>query len=241
MSWTTPEAVIFDLDDTLSDHLHCAREGLRALAGRHGALAGVGLSELEARYSVSLEHHHRRMLDGEISQSEARTERMVELFASVGVSIDAEMAMTEYRLMRVAYDEAARVVPGTREVLERLVGAGVRLAIITNNLVAEQTAKLDSLGLTTHFEVVTISEAVGIAKPEPAIFHMTLEALGVPVERVVMVGDSLESDIGGARRVDMRAVWIDRLDVGAHTAPPDVRRLVGDLSETDLVVSTILG
>lgn len=235
--------MIFDLDDTLSDHLHCARAGLEALRSAHPGFAAVSIEELESAYSESLERLHLEMLDGRITQAEARIERMQDLFAFVGIEIEGDAAAAEYRSMRAAYDAAARTVRGSHELLDALTERGVRLAVITNNLVAEQEEKLARLDLDRYFEVVTISEGVGVSKPAREIFELTLAELEIGVDDAVMIGDSLTSDIAGAVGVGMRAVWLDRHDAVAHSEvelSPRVRRLAVDLADTDAALAMIL-
>ena len=56
------KAVLFDLDDTQFDHLHCARSGLVKLSERYPAMQRVAVRELEDRYSTALESIHLRLL-----------------------------------------------------------------------------------------------------------------------------------------------------------------------------------
>jgi putative hydrolase of the HAD superfamily len=70
--------------------------------------------------------------------------------------------------------------------------------------------KLDRLGLTDRFDVLAISEAEGIAKPDPRIFTATLERLGCSADETVMVGDSWSADVEGAHAAGLRAIWLNR-------------------------------
>lgn len=73
------------------------------------------------------------------------------------------------------------------------------------------------------FDAVVTSEDARSYKPDAAIFRRAIEALGVDPSRVLHVGDSLHSDIGGARPLGITTVWLHRQDrvhdVG--TAVPD--------------------
>lgn len=235
------DAVIFDLDDTLFDHLHCARTGLVKLSERHAQMQQIEFGELEDRYSVALESIHLRLLRGEVTQAEARTHRMQQLFGSFGIKLNDRQAMAEYRQFRRDYDAASQVVPGSRELLSRLAKNRVRLAIITNNLVSEQTAKLKELEIDHYFEVVSISEAVGVAKPDPRIFEVTLEELALSASDVVMLGDSLTSDIAGAVGVGIPCVWLNRRpDSIPSVRPPDgVPIIERDFTDIESVVQVL--
>jgi putative hydrolase of the HAD superfamily len=63
-------------------------------------------------------------------------------------------------------------------------------------------------GIARYFDVLVDSACVGHRKPEPAIFHRALDALGVRPDSAVFVGDSLERDMAGARRVRIRHFWL---------------------------------
>ena len=69
---------------------------------------------------------------------------------------------------------------------------------------------LGRLGLTPLFDDLIISGEVGVDKPDPRIFQVALDALGVCAQEAVFVGDDLRTDIGGADAVGCRAVLIDR-------------------------------
>ena len=149
------------------------------------------------------------------------------------------MFCRKYRQFRRDYDAAVQVVRGSRELLDRLTADGIRLAIVTNNLVAEQIPKLQQLKLDHYFEVVTISEAVGVSKPDPIIFEVTLEKLSLSPADVVMIGDSLTSDIAGARAAGIRCVWLKRREDSSDTPPEGVPLIAGDLQDTETVMRVL--
>ena len=102
-----------------------------------------------------------------------------------------------------------------------------RLALLTNGAGDVQREKLSRTPFAPYFETIVISTEVGVGKPDPRIFEITLSRLGVTKEDATMVGDSLIRDVGGARRAGLRAIWIDR-DLGQQgDVRPDatVRRL----------------
>lgn len=72
---------------------------------------------------------------------------------------------------------------------------------------------LQRLGILEHFDVLTFSDVVGVRKPDPHIFHLTLERLEVPPDRALHVGDNPATDILGARRAGMWAVLLGSPEV----------------------------
>ena len=93
--------------------------------------------------------------------------------------------------------------------------AGLALAIVSNaegtmeqQLAAHRICQVgDGDGVTV--EVVVDSKVVGVAKPDPRIFTLALEQLGVPGERAVHVGDSVHFDVEGARAAGVQAIHLD--------------------------------
>jgi HAD superfamily hydrolase (TIGR01509 family) len=101
----------------------------------------------------------------------------------------------------------SRCVPGTREVLEGLRNAGLRLAVISNadGRVAEY---LDNAGLADCFELIVDSGIEGIEKPDPRIFRIACARMGLAPDEVVYVGDTFEVDVMGARAAGIRAILL---------------------------------
>ncbi len=91
--------------------------------------------------------------------------------------------------------------------LEELRGAELRIAVVSNGI-----RDLDAFVAHHRLDVDAIvdSRSHGRVKPHPTIFQAALAALAVAPEHAVMVGDSLEEDIEGARALGMRAILIDR-------------------------------
>src|SRR5258707_935413 len=94
------------------------------------------------------------------------------------------------------------------------LGRDHALALVTNGAPDVQREKLAPTTLAAHFKAIVISAELGIGKPDPRIFRSALDAFDVPSGDAVVVGDSLERDIEGARRAGIRSVWIDRAGTG---------------------------
>jgi 5'-nucleotidase len=100
-------------------------------------------------------------------------------------------------------------LPGAMNLLNALKGK-VKLGIITNGFVELQEARLQRMGLKNHFDVLVISEQVGVAKPDPKIFDYALSLMGNPQrEKVLMVGDNPASDILGGVNAGLETCWLN--------------------------------
>ena len=97
----------------------------------------------------------------------------------------------------------------------RIVDAGIPVAIVSNNDGTAQQ-QLEDFGICQVGEgplpsvaLVVDSGALGIAKPDPRIFTPALDALGLPPERVLYVGDTVHADVFGARAAGMPVIQLD--------------------------------
>jgi putative hydrolase of the HAD superfamily len=107
--------------------------------------------------------------------------------------------------------QARRLFPDAEQFPAGAAKAGTRLAIVTNGPSDFQRETLR--GIEDRVDAVIISGEVGMAKPDPAIFLLATERLGVAPEDAWCVGDSLTHDVVGAQAAGMRGVWLNRGNV----------------------------
>lgn len=113
-----------------------------------------------------------------------------------------------------AMAEICAPLPGAVSLLNALKGK-VKMGIITNGFTSLQQIRLERTGLREHFDLLIISEEVGVAKPDRRIFDYALEQAGHPDRsRVLMVGDTAESDIRGGMNAEWATCWLN-----AHQRP----------------------
>jgi putative hydrolase of the HAD superfamily len=108
---------------------------------------------------------------------------------------------------RSGFPNACVLFPDAVQTLSGLRTSGLKLGLITNRSMRMQSRKLQCLALAPMFDTILISEAEGISKPDPRIFHRALERLNVSPARSVFVGDHPEVDVAGARTAGMHAIW----------------------------------
>lgn len=214
------EIVFFDAGDTL----------LYVSSGRRPR-------ELAAARSLGLD-----VSEEDVERAAARAGRLFdEAPRPIAPTADAELAFWQRyyetflealgvpdpeRRLRDALHRAAWWVPHThlfgdvRPTLEGLRRLGVRMGVISNAFASMQEA-LDHLGLVSYFDTITISDVVGINKPDPGIYTNALEAAGVRASEAVFVDDLVEN-VQAADRLGMHGLLIDRRD--RHREAP-VRRI----------------
>jgi HAD superfamily hydrolase (TIGR01549 family) len=229
-------AVLFDLDDTLFDHRGCARDALAGLRDRHSGLRCRSVEAMETEYGRLLESMHLRVLSGQLTAEEARAERFERLFAFAGVPIGRDEARDAARAYRAAYVAAWRPVAFASELLAAL-HVQAPIGLVTNNVAAEQRQKIAACGFEACLDAIVISEEAGVTKPDPRIFKIALERLGQQAEGTVMVGNSWETDILGARAAGIRPIWFN--PSGAPSPDPSVTEF-SSLQPTEDLLSVVL-
>jgi FMN phosphatase YigB (HAD superfamily) len=199
----------------------------------HGALAAV-LDRLEVVYDRSRfgVGHYEAMaaMDRATSDPEDFTDYLWGFLTAVEVP-DADRDRAHDALVDVLRTPVwCQPVPGSREAVRALAAAGVRLAVTSNSdgTVEDHLARHEWVqvgpGPGVSVEVVTDSGIVGVGKPDARVFQATIDALGLPPDRILHVGDSAFYDVAGAAAVGMQAVHMDphRLCDGDH---PHVKAL----------------
>lgn len=219
----TVEAVLFDVDFTLArPGPEFGPEGYRRAAGRHGLdLDPVRYEEARQLALADLRRHPEFEHDEEIWV--AFTERILRGMGAEGepAQLHACAVEIEKAWERAEHFDLYDDVPA---VLAELRGHGIKLGLVSNGardleeFVAHHKLEVD---------VAVGSRSHGKVKPDPSIFRAALERLGVAPEAAVMVGDSPEDDVEGARALGMRAFLVDR--EGRHPEwedrLPDLRAL----------------
>ena len=189
------KAVLFDLDDTLYDRYALVR---RVVADQYD----VFKHELR---SVTKDDFVGRVVQlDDYGYADKR-----ELYATVGGEYGLPPALID-RLIEnfwTSYDEKCELSEDTRLTLQTLRQNQMKLGVITNGATERQQRKLDSLGVSSWFDVILISEMEGVRKPDAEIFHRAVTRCAVKASEAIFVGDHPETDIAGALGAGLRAAW----------------------------------
>lgn len=207
-------ALLCDLDDTLFDHSGATRDALAAVRAHTPAFLVWTLDEFDRRHRVVLETLHLQVLAGRYTVEDARVERFRQLLSAAGVEESRAEVLDDLSwTYRRAYEAAWRMVTGAIPFLGLARESGWRVVIVTNNVAREQRLKVERGGLTSLIDALVTSEEFGASKPDPSILRHALERVGGDRALSVVFGDSLSTDIAGARAAGLRAVWFNRLRV----------------------------
>lgn len=195
------KAVLFDAGNTLL-FLEYPR-----LAGALSRATGVSLSAetLAAQAGPAARSLERR--DG--TDRERGTRYLESLLRLAGVP-EERMQVARDTLLALHGERHlwSGMDPETPAALERLRTAGYRLAVVSNSD-GRAAEALAAAGLLGAFELVIDSGLVGVEKPDPAIFALTLEQMALQADEALYVGDIYEVDVVGARAAGLEVLLLD--------------------------------
>jgi putative hydrolase of the HAD superfamily len=215
------QAVIFDLDQTLTDR----EKSMRKMAELFAAEFGPALR------TCPVETVHSAM-----KRADARGFRPRAQFAGDLLEMlpwkNPPAAQTLMDFWESKFPQCAFARDGAKEILEHLKSRGLKLAICTNGKVPPQMAKLDIIGLRSYFDAILISDATGTKKPESAFYQLALDALKCSASSAVFVGDQPLFDVITPQKLGMSAIWLTGTFDWPTDAPPPVYtiRELGELS-----------
>jgi HAD superfamily hydrolase (TIGR01509 family) len=158
--------------------------------------------------------------------------RMPAFADALGVARDSEVAVAARDAYNAIILDVLEWVEGAEAILAPL-RARYRLAIVTNGATDFQWPKVRKFGLQDLVDYVIVSGDYGVRKPDPAIFEHLLAKAGADAARTAHVGDSIHTDVAGARAAGLTAVWYpprhrEHDDPGEHT-PHAVIETLADL------------
>ena len=213
--------LFFDLDHTLWDFDANAKATLSQLHLDLN-LVDKGIHDFDLFYKNYLLHNERlwaRYRSGYIRQEELRLKRMWLTLLDFRIA-DQELARQLSELFLQLLPTRTLLFPDTVETLTYLQEKGYLLHLITNGFEQTQHSKLNSSGLNKFFMEVVTSESSQSLKPQRAIFDFALNRAGALVEESLMIGDSLEVDIAGAKAVGMDQVHVNYQDLPQEELKP---------------------
>lgn len=120
--------------------------------------------------------------------------------------------------------------------LKRLDGTYI-LGLVTNGQADMQRGTLGALGLGSYFPVVVISGELGAGKPSVEIFAEAARRAGIAVHEAAHVGDSLVTDVTGAKEAGMTAIWLNRGQQRLQPHDPQPDHVVASLREVAALLS----
>lgn len=205
----TPRPLFFDLDHTLWDFETNSRLALRAGYDALG-LVQEGVTDVDAwidAYEKANDWCWSQFRAGLMDKATLRSERFKLAFQGLGLEVSDKLhgELGTHYIETSPYQTA--LLPDTLEVLDTLKERGHRMVVLTNGFEEVQHVKVKNSGLEPFFTEVYTSDALGVKKPNPKAFELAARRSGLAMDaHIVMIGDSMESDVDGAQQVGWDAV-----------------------------------
>lgn len=199
--------ILWDIDNTL---LSFSKAEVAALSKDFSEFGlGEFTEELLKEYMVINKRRWQALERGEMTKSEVTVGRFVEFFGLHG--IDTSIAAAFDRRYQELLGDFVYFNDDAYEIIKDLKGEVLQCAASNGTKIA-QTGKLKNSGLGELFDLVFISEDVGAEKPAKEFFDRALDDVKaqigeVALDEVLMIGDSLTSDIKGANNAGIKACW----------------------------------
>ena len=201
--------IFFDLDRTLWHFEANSQEVLSDMFNKFDitTLACISFDDFITKYREINHGLWDKYREGEVSKNFLSTERFDATLRYFEIN-NYEMAkeMGDFYLLESPYKK--QLFPYTIELLDEL-SKKYKMHIITNGFVEVQYTKLEQSDLRKYFDKIIISEETKWKKPNPNIFHYSMEQAGATLEESIMIGDDLKADIKGAASVGMDQIWVN--------------------------------
>ena len=217
------KAVIFDIDNTLTDFMKMKRTAVDAAvegmmdAGLPGAKDDLVKEVFEVYWKEGIEDQ--------------------KIFDKI---LKAKLGRIDYKILAggiLAYRRSKNgtmtLYPRVNQTLIELMQLGIKRTVISDAPKMEVWLRIVSLGLHHYFDDIITSEDFGVKKPDPKPYRRALEVLGTKPEETLMVGDWPDRDIKGAKGVGMLTAWakygdtFDTKESDADFVLNDVYEVVG--------------
>lgn len=163
------------------------------------------------------------------SQAEIKSKRTLQLFEALNVKRDAKAFADDYLFNlsqnRHLIDEAIEVV--------QHLAKNHRLMLMTNGITAVQKPRFYDSPIAEYFDHLVISEEIGHAKPSTAIFDHAFNLMDHPDKKeVVIIGDSLGSDIQGGINYEIDTIWYNPHNIDKdHASTFEINNLISLMGE----------
>lgn len=197
------KVILWDMDATLLDFLAAEKAAIRTCFEIYGL--GECTDEMIERYSKINRRYWEMLERGEMSKPEILVKRFQEFFVSEGIETDCEKEFNSS--YQIALGDTICFRDDSYQLVEKLKD-DYRQFIVTNGTFVAQERKLKKSGFGQLVEDVFISELIGHEKPAVGFFDHVFEKIGeYKKEEVMIVGDSLTSDMQGGNNAGIVCCW----------------------------------
>ena len=199
------KTVLWDVDGTLLDFSAAEKAAIRSLFSEFGL--GECSEQMIARYAKINLGFWQQLERNEITKTEVLVGRFVQFFGEYG--IDPALAPAFNERYQLCLGDTIVFRDDSPEIIRVLKGK-VKQYVVSNGTVAAQTKKLDRSGIGKMMDGIFLSEELGVEKPNAGFFEKVFAAIRPgDLSEVMIVGDSLTSDIRGGMNAGIGTCWYD--------------------------------
>ena len=219
------KAIFIDIDDTLLDYIPCCRAAFDAAMqeiNRNTQNTPITQNsddlfqlffEISGRLFSEAKH-------GKYTIAEVMDLYPQQFIAAIGYP---ESAVDPFKhAFRTAWGTTHTLVPGAKEMLETLHRKGYRLFAASNSFGHLQRSRLEQAGILHYFEDTYISLDIGYDKPDIRFYQEALRRCNLQPHEVLMIGDSMTTDVIGAQNAGIDARFFDRKSDDLYTLIADL-------------------
>ena len=198
------KVLLLDVDDTLLDFKAAERNGICEVLRAYGVEPDEEKINRYSRLNDSLWKAFER---GEIQRDTIMEVRFGRYFAELGKEVNGPEAE---KLYRAQLDASAVMIDGAQEILDYL-SQKYDLYVITNGVSQTQYHRLKKSGIDKYMKDIFVSEDAGYQKPRKEFFEYCFHRMGnTDVSEMLVIGDSLSSDIRGGNNAGIDTCWFNR-------------------------------
>lgn len=199
-------SLLFDIDNTILDFEKDEKNALVMTLKENGLPFD---DETTSKYSYFNGLMWKKFEKGEATKADIQNNRFRMLIEYLGAETDKTPREIN-DMYEVNLRKGGIPIEGAKEVLDTLKKAGYRLYAVTNGLKLSQENRGRHSGIDVFFEKVFISECVGYQKPTKEYFDFVFENIEEKNKsKILLIGDSLSSDIKGAHNAGIDSLWIN--------------------------------
>lgn len=197
--------ILFDADDTLLDFQSAQKCALSEMLQTYGFKLSSEIFSLYERINHSLWCQFEKR---EVSKDYVQTTRFDSLFSELNYSVSGCLANEQYQSF---LGLQTQLIPYAQEVCQ-VLSKCAQLTIVTNGVGTTQKRRIGASSINPYISHIFVSEEIGFQKPDHRFFTYVFDHIGVTaseLESLLLVGDSLSSDIQGANAAGIDSCWFN--------------------------------
>lgn len=194
------KAIFLDIDDTVFNFKKCSESALKETFSALNLEYNKNVFESFSAIDQRLWKQQKEEL---LTVAEVLDIRFAELSETLGLDYDSNLAKEHFGNL---LGEQYVMEPGIEEVLKEL-SADYKIYAASNGVLTMQENRLQLSELKKYFTDLYVSDDIGYAKPNINFFIESMDRAKLKASEILMVGDSLVSDIAGAQAADIDSVW----------------------------------